>query len=69
MDTSVRKGAEPPSRRCIRPIMFLATIGILTQIESTIGGERMDTDVRKGGITALPPLHTTTNVSSEDGKS
>ena len=39
----------------------------LFEIEIEIGGGRMGANVRKGGRTALPPLHSAANVDMEGG--
>ena len=41
--------AGPLSRRRIRPLMDVAQIANLGQIQSRLGGGRVDTSVRKGG--------------------
>ena len=58
--------AEPLCLRRVRPLMFVAEIRDLSETESRRGGGRMDTSVRNGGRTTLPPLHSAANVSSED---
>ena len=60
--------AEPLCRRRIRPLMFLGGVGDLRKSGSRRARGRMDTGVRRGGRTALPPLRSASNVSSEDGK-
>ena len=50
------------SRRRIRPLMLLGKFGGISEIESRIGGGRMDTYVRKGGGADQPPLNSAANV-------